>query len=115
MFNASKVLCSYTESVYRIGSLVYVRPTAPVCCCPQPYQSTTRIGSFQCPIGADGVGAFASKYQSLADVLSVDSLLLNYPFCPIDLSYNQDRYCCCCCCSGAAAHKFRPAFFPSSL
>jgi len=94
MFNASKVLCSYAESVYRIGSLVYVRPTAPVCCCPQPYQSTTRIGSFQCPIGADGVGAFASKFQSLADVLSVDSLLLNYPFCPIDLSYNQDRMMC---------------------
>ena len=49
------------------------------------------VGSFQCPVGSDGSGAFASPYSSLADVLSVDSLLLNYPFCPIDLSYNEDR------------------------
>jgi hypothetical protein len=94
MFNASKVLCAYSESVFRIGSIVYVKPTAPVCCCPQPFQSTTRIGSFQCPIGANGVGAFAAPFSSLADILSVDSLLLNYPFCPIDLSYKQDLMMC---------------------
>jgi hypothetical protein len=91
MNNQSKILCSYTESVLRLGSLVYINDLAPVCCCPPPFSSDTRVGSFQCPIGPTANGAFAYRSQTIADVLNVDTLLLDYPFCPIDLSYNEDR------------------------
>lgn len=91
MNNQSKVLCSYSESILRVGSVVYIRSNAPVCCCPPPYQTDTRIGSFQCPIGPTANGAFGYKPRSLADTLSVDTLLLDYPFCPIDLISNEDR------------------------
>jgi len=94
MNNQTKVLCTYTESVFRIGSLVYIQNTAPVCCCPPPYQSATRKGSFQCPIGATNDGAFAYRSETLADVLALDSLLLNYPFCSIDLTANYDLMMC---------------------
>jgi hypothetical protein len=91
MGNSSKVLCSYSESVFRIGSLVYIKPSAPVCCCPPPFSADTRVGSFQCPTGPTANGAFAYRSQTIADTLNVDTLLLDYPFCPIDLSYNVDR------------------------
>lgn len=92
--NDTKILCSYTESVFRIGSLAYVKASAPVCCCPPPFQSTTRVGSFLCPIGPTDDGAFAYRPKSLADTLAMDSLLLDYPFCPIDISANVDRMMC---------------------
>lgn len=91
MKNESKVLCSYSESVFRVGSLVYIKSSAPVCCCPPPFDSSTRVGSFQCPIGSTGDGAYAYVSETLADTLSVDSLMLDYPFCPIDLTATEDR------------------------
>lgn len=94
MGNSSKVLCSYTESVLRIGSLAYVKPSAPVCCCPPPFQTDTRVGSFFCPIGPTDDGPYAYRPKSLPDTLSMDSLLLDYPFCPIDISANIDRIMC---------------------
>lgn len=92
MNNQSKVLCSYSESVLRIGTLVYIKDSAPVCCCPPPFSADTRVGSFQCPVGPTANGAFAYRSQTIADTINVDTLLLDYPFCPIDLSYNVDRY-----------------------
>lgn len=94
MNNQSKVLCTYSESVFRVGSLVYIQNTAPVCCCAPPFDSTTRKGSFQCPVGATGVGAFAYRSQTLADILSVDSLMQAYPFCSIDLTADHDLMMC---------------------
>jgi hypothetical protein len=91
MNNQSKVLCSYSESVLRIGSLVYIKDLADVCCCPPPFSADTRVGSFQCPVGPVANGAFAYQSQTISDVLNVDTLLLDYPFCPIDLSYEEDR------------------------
>jgi hypothetical protein len=90
MGNATKVLCAYTESEMRIGTLVYIKSSAPVCCCPQPYQATTRVGSFQCPIGATGYGAFGQRSTNIADMMSVDSLMLAYPYCHNDLSSDRD-------------------------
>eukprot|EP00981_Chlorochromonas_danica_P010795 scaffold3414_cov183-Ochromonas_danica.AAC.1 len=81
-------------SVFRIGSLAYVTSAAPVCCCPPAYSSTTRVGSFQCPIGPTDDGAYAYHPKSIADTLSLDTLLLDYPFCPIDLSASIDRMMC---------------------
>jgi hypothetical protein len=92
--NHSKVLCSYSESVFRIGSLVYIKATAPVCCCPPPYNPDTRVGSFQCPTGPTANGAFAYRAQTLADTLIIDSLLLNYPFCWSDLTADYDSIMC---------------------
>ena len=92
MNNQSKVLCSYSESVFRIGSLVYIKNVAPVCCCPPPFSIESRVGSFQCPTGPTANGAFAYRSKTIADVINVDTLLLDYPFCPIDLSADTDRF-----------------------
>lgn len=88
----TKVLCSYTETFLRVGSLVYIKSSAPVCCCPPPFSSETNIGSFQCPVGSTANGAFAYRPYALYDTLLVDDLMQNYPYCPIDLSANEDRF-----------------------
>lgn len=41
-----RVLCSYTEDFVRVGSIVYITPTAPICCCPGSYTSQAREGNF---------------------------------------------------------------------
>lgn len=94
MHNSSRVLCAYTESFFRVGSLVYIKSSAPVCCCPPPFDSGTRIGSFQCPKGATANGAFGYTSQSLADTLTLESLMLLYPYCPIDINANTDIFMC---------------------
>lgn len=91
MGNTTKVLCSYTETFLRVGSLVYIKSSAPVCCCPPPYSSTTGVGSFQCPVGSTSNGAYAYRPYGLADTLLVDSLVQAYPFCPIDIYATEDR------------------------
>ena len=89
--NASRVLCSYSESFLRPGSLVYVKDTAPVCCCPPPFSADTRVGSFYCPRGPTSDGAFGYRARTVADEILVDSFLLNYPFCFIDLRTERDE------------------------
>jgi hypothetical protein len=90
--NSSKVLCQYSETFLRVGSLVYIKSSAPVCCCPPPYSSDTGTGSFQCPVGSTSNGAFAYRPYGIYDTLLVDTLVQAYPYCPIDLSANEDRY-----------------------
>jgi len=92
--NQTKILCSYAESTLRLGSQVYILASAPVCCCPPPFSSDTRVGSFQCPTGPTANGAFGYVSKTMADTINVDSLLLDYPFCPIDLSVKADRMMC---------------------
>jgi hypothetical protein len=89
--NDSRVLCSYSESILRIGSLVYIKSSAPVCCCPPPFDPVARVGSFQCPRGPVADGAFAYKSKTIADEILVDSFLLNYPFCFTDLTATRDE------------------------
>lgn len=93
MGNHSKVLCSYTETFLRVGSIVYILPTAPRCCCPIPATPSARGGSFFCPKGASGDGPFAAYSKSIADNILVDSLQRTYPFCQNDL-YGADRLMC---------------------
>lgn len=90
----NKVLCAYTESYIRVGSIVYIKPSVPVCCCAKPFKPATRVGGVQCPIGSVGGGAFAFKSQNMAQTLRVDSLYGNYPYCPIDLDSDIDKMMC---------------------
>lgn len=93
----NKVLCSYSEAFIRVGSIVYVKAImqyVPVCCCPTPYSAFTRVGSVQCPVGPAGGGASAFRQKTLAQTLTVDTLILNYPFCPNDLSSDEDLMMC---------------------
>ena len=83
--DSTKVLCAYSESFFRIGSVVYVTATAPVCCCPGTYQPTTRVGSFFCPISSAGSGPFAAYISSVADDIVRDSIIIDYPYCHSDL------------------------------
>lgn len=91
-----KVLCAYAESYIRVGSIVYIEPTSPVCCCAKPFKPQTRVGSVQCPTGPTGNGAYARNYQSLADILIVDGYSGTYPqgFCPIGLDSPFDTMTC---------------------
>ena len=91
MGDLNTTLCSYTESFIRIGSIVYIKEGAvPVCCCPKPFKPATRVGSFQCPLGSTGNGAFSPFYKTLQDVLVVEPVMLKYPFCPSGLE-DEDR------------------------
>jgi hypothetical protein len=87
---SSRILCEYTETFLRVGSLVYIKSTAPVCCCPPPYSTDTGVGSFQCPVGSTNNGAFAYAPYSLYDTLLIDELVQDYPFCPIDIYAKED-------------------------
>ena len=41
--STNSVLCAYSETSVRVGSIVYIKPTAPRCCCP-PALISSRIG-----------------------------------------------------------------------
>jgi hypothetical protein len=92
MQNASRVLCSYTETFIRVGSIVYVKPSAPTCCCPKPSTPSDFTGSFFCPKGPAGSGPYAVQSQTIADKLLVDGNQLTFPYCHSGLDGN-DRYC----------------------
>jgi hypothetical protein len=95
--SSNKVLCAYTESFVRLGSMVYILPLmqyVPTCCCPKPFKPSTRVGSVQCPIGPAGGGAFGFVQKTLAQTLTVDTLVTGYPYCPIDLTSPIDRMMC---------------------
>ena len=94
MGDQRKVLCAYTESFIRIGSIVYIKPTVPVCCCAKPYKPATRVGSIQCPTGPGGGGAFGTNTKNLAQTLLVDMLTENYPLCSSDLNSDSDTMLC---------------------
>jgi hypothetical protein len=97
MGSSNKVLCSYTESYIRVGSIVYVLPRmqyTPTCCCPKPFKPSTRVGSVQCPKGPNGGGAFAFKIQNMAQTITVDTNVLAYPYCNIDLTSTYDSMLC---------------------
>lgn len=89
--DSTKLLCAYSESFFRVGSVVYVQPTAPVCCCMRTYTPDSRLGSFLCPRSAQGNGPFAGFYRTLSDKITRDSLILEYPYCHSDLD-GPDRY-----------------------
>jgi hypothetical protein len=76
-----------------VGSIVYVQPTAPVCCCPPAYNPAELKGSFMCPLSAKGNGPYASKFTSLLDVITRDTLIEAYPYCKSDLN-GPDRVMC---------------------
>jgi len=95
MGNSSKVLCSYSQSFFRVGDAVYIMPTSPQCCCPKPYSftSSARLGSFFCPYGPSGSGPFASFDRTVLDSVAVDVLNQAYPFCPTDRSWPDSLAC----------------------
>jgi hypothetical protein len=81
MGNSSRVLCAYTESFLRVGSMIFVLPSAPVCCCPPSYSSSSRLGAYMCPYGPYDSGAYATQITTVAEALIVDNKLSKYPFC----------------------------------
>lgn len=90
----NKILCAYTESYIRVGSIVYIKPSAPVCCCAQPYKPQSRIGSWQCPVGPNGYGATATVPKNLAEILLTEEKNNAYPFCPNDVGSKEDLMMC---------------------
>jgi hypothetical protein len=93
MGDFTKVLCSYTESFIRVGSMVYILPGNPVCCCPKPFKPATRVGSFQCPLGSTGNGLLAAMPKKLGDNLAVDVVHMSFPYCPGNLNDVDTMMC----------------------
>lgn len=91
--NSSRVLCAYAESFYRIGTVVYVKSNAPICCCPGLYSTSTRTGLVVCPKGPTGNGAFAYYPKSILDQVLVDGYVNTYPYCPQDMRGNDSFHC----------------------
>ena len=82
-----RVLCAYYEDYFRVGSIVYVLPVAPRCCCPPAYDGSVREGSFFCPIGAGGSqrAHLATYANTTKQKLARDSLSVSYPWCTTGL------------------------------
>jgi hypothetical protein len=83
MLDPTRVLCSYYQDYFRVGSIVYVKSEAPRCCCPPLYAGTTRVGSFVCPIGLGSSqnGPLAKNVATTAGHLSRDDNIELYPWC----------------------------------
>lgn len=92
MGDSTKVLCAYAEDFIRVGSIVYVKSSAPQCCCPK-LRTTSYLGGFLCPVSASGSGPFAGAPKSVADSLATDSAVQKYPYCHGGLESN-DTYMC---------------------
>lgn len=94
MGDENKVICSFTEKKFRIGLEVYVDDKAPSCCCPDLWEddiSKNRKGQIFCPKGLPEGGPFARETETISDIINLDVLLLDYPFCPNDLTSNEDK------------------------
>jgi hypothetical protein len=83
-----RLLCAYYEDYFRIGSIVFVNPAAPRCCCPPTYSGKTRTGSFFCPVGTgSSQDAHLAPYANTTkQLLARDQNIVQYPWCPTDLS-----------------------------
>jgi hypothetical protein len=81
MNQPNRVLCAYAETYFRVGTVVYITASAPSCCCPKLYSSTTQLGGFYCPFGVTGTGPFATVPTSVSDIITVDAALDVYPYC----------------------------------
>lgn len=77
----TRVLCAYSESYIRVGTMVFITSKAPTCCCPSTYTSLNRTGSFYCPKGKGGNGPYGAYVNKTEDFLTNDISLLTYPFC----------------------------------
>lgn len=95
MNETKKILCNYEEASIRVGSMVFVKDTAPECCCPKPYNNERKIGAFYCPRNAfhDTAGPYADKLTSLNMFLTNDVAVDAYPYCPT-LAEDQDELHC---------------------
>lgn len=98
-YNPFQILCAYTETKPRIGSLVLINANTRQCCCPAKYRIATRIGSFFCPqkagtLGGPFAGSFSSSTTtSLTELLEHDKTLNQYPFCHLTKE-NEDVLMC---------------------
>ena len=95
--SSNKVLCAYTESFVRVGSIVYILPLmqyVPLVAARKLFKPSTRVGLCNALSGPAGGGAFAFHQKTLAQTLTVDTLLTGYPYCPTDLSSPIDRMMC---------------------
>jgi hypothetical protein len=83
MNDPNRVICAYYQDFFRVGSIVYINPDSPRCCCPPIYDGRTRVGSFICPIGGvTGLtGPFAADIRDTVEYLSRDENMLEYPWC----------------------------------
>ena len=89
-----KVLCFYSESFLRVGSIVYIKKTSPICCCPRPYKATERYGSFLCPKGYADAGPTAPIILNLEQTLLLETNKMAFPFCPYGLERKEDNILC---------------------
>ena len=74
--------------------MVLIKDNAQVCCCPGSYDTLNRVGRYICP-GKPGTrgGPFADSFDRLDELLLLDSIQSNYPFCPT-MEETEDKMMC---------------------
>ncbi|KAJ1446662.1 hypothetical protein M885DRAFT_545625 [Pelagophyceae sp. CCMP2097] len=92
---ADKILCSYEEADIRLGSMVFIKASAPECCCPEAFNNEVKTGQFFCPKNAydDTAGAFATALNSLPALLTFNTTVDVYPYCPA-MPGDEDKILC---------------------
>ena len=90
----SKILCEFKETVIRVGTMVLIKETAPVCCCPGVFNTLNREGRFSCPSKPGTAhGPFADATDTLEEQKNRDDSQKSYPFCPL-LREDEDVMVC---------------------
>jgi len=78
----NRTLCAYVENKVRVGSMVFIKKTAPHCCCPKVFSQRTQLGSFFCPRRQNTKdGPFAGTLRTKRELYENDKLMSQYPFC----------------------------------
>ena len=92
----NKILCAYSETKIRIGSMVRIRLDSPTCCCPPSYNRSKKEGSFFCPKDTQkeyGGGPFAKKDSTPIEFVQRDLNNDIYPYCH-HMEENEDILMC---------------------
>mmetsp|Transcript_7183 Transcript_7183/g.21170 ORF Transcript_7183/g.21170 Transcript_7183/m.21170 type:complete len:394 (+) Transcript_7183:305-1486(+) len=91
-----KILCNYEESSMRVGSMVYIKETAPECCCPPAYNNEEKTGTIFCPSNMyeNTRGPFATRLRTLDHLKQNDVDVNAYPYCPT-MDEGTDSLQCC--------------------
>jgi len=91
---SNRILCAYSESKIRVGSMVQITEDSPQCCCPPKYNKLSKLGSFFCPRkkGFDS-GPFVDALDTIAEQIENDRDQQVYPYCH-DMKENQDMLMC---------------------
>jgi hypothetical protein len=92
--NSSRILCAYSETKIRVGSMVRISDKSPQCCCPPKYNRLSQQGSYFCPRKkGGGSGPFFDSFHTILEEFQKDIDYATYPYCH-DTEEDKDLLMC---------------------